>query len=225
MDRHPLLTVSSLSVSAGGKRLLDDVSFGVEKGELVGLSGPSGCGKSTLLRAIAGLIDPLAGESFYYGRTPQEMGWASFRGHAILVAQQPALLDDTVEANLARPFTYKNSEGTYSQEKSGQLLDTLGVGRHRLNQPAKTLSIGQQQRVCLVRALLLEPSLLLLDEPTGSLDEANVSAVEWMLKEWVQERGAGALVVTHDLRQVERCCSRGIDLRRFASTLGKEVQA
>jgi len=208
----PLIAVQGCAVASGGVRLLEGVDVTAHAGELVGLTGPSGCGKSTLLRAIAGLIDPAGGEVRFQGQAPEEMGWPEYRSRVLLVAQRPVLLDKTVEENLARPFTYRRAAVIFPRERAESLLERLGLGNGRMGQPARSLSVGQQQRVCLVRALLLRPDVLLLDEPTSALDEEAADAVETLVSEEAATGRLSALIVSHDRAQVTRWCARTVDL-------------
>ncbi len=141
------------------------------------------------------------------------MGWPQYRRRVVLVTQQPALLNESVEANLARVFSYRVSNRAFPKDEARELLDRLEVGAHRLDQPARSLSVGQQQRVCLVRALLIRPAVLLLDEPAGALDAEAVALVEDVLRQVMAEgRLDGILLVTHDRDQIERLCDESLDL-------------
>lgn len=211
----PVLQVKGMSIHAGGKRLLDKVDIAVSRGEIVGLTGPSGCGKSTLLRAICGLIDAEAGEVWLDGRKAGDWGWPCFRRRMVLVTQKPALIDATVKENLMRPFSYHSSEGiAFPVSRAEGLLAKLQI-EGRMDQAARSLSVGEQQRLCLVRALLLTPEVLLLDEPTSALDEVSVSLVENIVAGEAMAGRLGVLVVSHDRAQVSRWCHRHIELAAF----------
>ena len=208
-----LLHVENLDVSSDGHALLRGVGFSLERGGRLGMVGPSGCGKTTLLRAVAGLIDPDSGSVTFEGRTPEAIGWPQFRRRVLLVAQQPTLLDETVGANLMRPFSYGSAEGAFPHDRAKALMARLGLSADRFDQPARSLSVGQQQRVCLVRALLLEPAVLLLDEPTSALDPESVDAVGEALSE--RDEGLAILMVLHRRDLLERWCERSIDLAGY----------
>lgn len=207
-----LLCLHGLTVASNGVRLLERLDLTVEAGEVVGLTGRSGCGKTTLLRAVAGLIDPVEGEVKLDGRRAEDLGWPAYRRRVVLVDQRPVLLDATVRANLDRPFRYNVAETGFPAERAAELLDRLELGSHRMLQDARSLSVGQQQRVCLIRALLVEPAVLLLDEPTSALDQESLSAVESLIREQAHGRGLACLIVTHDIVQIERWCDRRVDL-------------
>ncbi len=213
---QPLFEVNDFAVAAGGVPVLRGFSASVDAGRLVGLTGPSGCGKTTLLRALAGLIDPEAGEVLLEGQAPADWGWPAYRRRAILVEQRPVFLEGTVRESLQRPFAYGVSREAFSEDRACSLLERLHVESVRLDQEARSLSEGQRQRVSLVRALLLEPAILLLDEPTASLDHAAAEAVEALVSEEADGRGLAALIVTHDRGQASRWCHETVDLSESA---------
>ncbi len=209
MNATELLTLENLDVAAGGKGLLQGVSLSLRERGRVALTGPSGCGKTTLLRAVAGLIDPAAGAVRLRGESPATVGWPAFRRQVAYVAQQPVLFDATVAANLARPFRYRSVAGAFARERAAALLERLGLDC--LEENARELSVGQQQRVCLARALLVQPAVLLLDEPAAALDEDAATKMEKLLLEQA-DAGLGVLLVTHNWRQAGRWCERQLDL-------------
>lgn len=211
----PALRVHGLAVTAGKQSLVAGLSLDVRAGEIVALIGPSGSGKTTVLRAIAGLIQPAAGTVHVAGQSGDAVGWPAFRRRVVLLDQRPVLLEGTVRQNLARPFAYRTARSAFPERRARDLLVRVGVEPERIEQEARSLSVGQQQRICLVRALLVEPQVLLMDEPTSALDAASVRAVEDLVAQRAREHGLACLAVTHDLGQVDRWCSRAIDLQAY----------
>lgn len=211
MATTPLLSGIGLRLGAGGAPLTEAFDFALGSGEGVVVVGPSGCGKTTLLRVLCGLEDPLAGQLRFRGSPPEDVGWPAFRRQVTYVAQQPAVDDQEVGTLLARPFGFAASTDPFDLERAQDLLVRIGLAADLWNRPSRDLSVGQQQRVCLVRALLLDSACLLLDEPTASLDEDAARATENLILEASRERGAGFVVVTHDRRLAERLCARLVD--------------
>ncbi|NIA16007.1 MAG: ATP-binding cassette domain-containing protein [Nitrospiraceae bacterium] len=210
--KDAVLELQDVCVGVGDTQLLSGVSLCLRRAELVALNGPSGCGKSTLLRAIAGLIDMERGTVSLEGRPAGEEGWPAFRRRVILVDQRPIMRNTSVWENLKRPFSYAVSSRSFPAGEAEGLLKRLRLDGPAKHRDARLLSGGEQQRVNLIRALLLEPDVLLLDEPTNSLDHEAALVVEALLREEAERRGAAALVVTHDRRGCERWCDRVFDV-------------
>ncbi len=209
----PLLELRDLAIAAAGTPLHSQISLSVQPGELVAVTGPSGAGKTTLLRTVCGLQDPAAGTVLLLGKDGDAWGWPLFRRKVVLVSQKPALFALTVEDNLRRPFFYRAAERkAFPAHAARQFLDELGVGTSCWDQDAQTLSVGQQQRVSLIRALLLEPPALCLDEPTSALDPDSALRVQTLISRLAAERGLSALIVTHSPEQAETWCSRRLVL-------------
>lgn len=208
-----LLVLSNLTVGVAGRTLLQGINIRLREGEFVGLLGPSGCGKTTLLRCVSGLSDPLGGDIHFRGEPVPEARRPCYRRRVVLVHQNPVLCDTSVVGNLRLPFTFKSLQSEpFPLKRAEELLGVFGISIQRLSQDALSLSVGQQQRVCLVRALLLQPEILLLDEPTSSLDEKARASVESTFVEEARGRKMSALLVTHDRSQARRICDRVVDL-------------
>ena len=215
-----VLRTDHLTVSADtrdGRPLIAGLSLTVGRGEAISVTGPSGCGKSTLLRSIAGLIDPVAGAVTLHGKTPGETGWPDFRRRVCLLPQRPTLTDHSIESNFVRPFCFRSAVGRFDPDRARALVERVGLG-DAIGRSAAKLSEGQQQRVCLVRALLIDPDVLLLDEPTSALDGEAARRVELLLAGEMTGRGLGVLIATHDPAQAQRLCTRVIDLTPWRVT-------
>ncbi|APV50933.1 ABC transporter ATP-binding protein [Betaproteobacteria bacterium GR16-43] len=196
-----MLEVRDLAKSFGAAPLFEAVAFGVAPGELVALVGESGSGKSTLLNILAGLERPdagsvhLAGQALPFGNDEALALWR--RAHVGFVFQAFHLLPYlTVSENVALPLVLN---GVPSGERAGRVLAALqsvGMARHAGRKPG-TLSGGEAQRVAIARSVVHGPRLLLADEPTGNLDEANAAQVLDTLRSEVKRSGAAGLLVTH----------------------------
>ncbi len=212
-EELPVLRVRDLAVAPGGAPVLRGIRITLQRGALLAIVGPSGCGKTSLLRAIAGLDDAAGGEVRLHDRSPDEIGWPAYRRSVALVQQQPVMLEDTVQGNLARPLRHRSVSRPFDRELAVEILKTLGLTERSLGQQARTLSVGEQQRVALLRAILIEPEVLLLDEPTSALDEESQAIIEQVLRLQVRRHGRSALIVTHDRRQADRLCDAQLDLQ------------
>jgi putative ABC transport system ATP-binding protein len=186
---------------------LDDVSFSLRKGRLLALVGPSGSGKTTLVSIIAGLLTPTSGEIVMQGRaihlrTAAEA--ARFRRQNVgLVFQDNNLVSYlTVRENLLLVPHLSGRVTSADRERADELLasfDLTGRARHK---PA-LLSGGERQRVAVARALMNRPEIMLVDEPTSSLDTERGTQVVELLKQQIHEREMTCIMVTHDLRMAE----------------------
>jgi putative ABC transport system ATP-binding protein len=161
--------------------------------------GPSGAGKSTLLRAINRLIEPTAGEVYLDGEPTSGMNPLELRRRVGMVFQLPALFGATVE----EAVLYGARLAGLSAD-AGRLLEMTGLDASFNNKAPQSLSVGEQQRVSIARALALEPEALLMDEPTSALDEAARRRIEDLIRELNSSLGLTIVLVSHDLGQVER---------------------
>jgi putative ABC transport system ATP-binding protein len=199
-----------------GGWLIRGVSASVGFGERLGVLGPSGAGKTVLLRAMARL-DPLdEGSIHWQGRVVQGEAVPDYRKRVVYLHQRPALLEGTVEDNLRYPFTLRaHRDRAFDPARAEDLLARLGREAGFLAKASRDLSGGESQLVGLIRAIQLDPAVLLLDEPTASLDPPTARAVEGLLDDWLAADPAGrALVwVSHDADQARRMTGRRIRLR------------
>ena len=192
--------------------ILDDVQLMVEDAEVLALIGPSGTGKSTFLRLVSRLEDVDAGSIRFHGQPIESLDPLHLRRQAGLVGQKPFMFPGTVRDNLLVAIADRG-EPLPSDEKLQAVLDICEVDKSWHDQPARKLSVGQQQRVSLARVLLNSPRLLLLDEPTSSLDPDTAESVLGRLVDWARANAAGLLMVTHDHQLARRHAGRILILR------------
>lgn len=170
----------------------------VESGQFVVVEGPSGSGKSSLLRLLNRLHEPTAGALLIDGARPRDADVADLRRRAILVPQTPTAMSGTVRDTLCWPLAFRaNRHLTRPTDTSlRQRLDAALLQDAGLDDESRTLSVGQRQRLSLLRALLLEPEILLCDEPTAALDGVTRAVIESQLASRAAA-GCGVVVVTH----------------------------
>jgi putative ABC transport system ATP-binding protein len=197
-----------------GSWLLEDVSLALEAGERVAVLGPSGAGKSLLLRALARLDPIQAGGVLWRGEPVEGGAVPPFRATAIYLHQRAVLFEGTVEANLRLPFSLGvHASHEWDRSRTAGTLESLGRGESFLAKPTRDLSGGEAQIVAFLRAIQLEPQVLLLDEPTTALDEDAVRSIEGLVVRWLEGEADRALVwVGHDRQQARRMADRVVRL-------------
>ncbi|MDX6595355.1 MAG: UDP-glucose/iron transport system ATP-binding protein [Solirubrobacterales bacterium] len=193
-----LFELRDVGLTRGGRTVLDRVSAAIPAGTAA-IVGPSGSGKSTLLRLLDRLADPDSGEISYRGKPLDDYEPLALRRQVALVPQLPALLAGTVESNLR-----------YAAGLAGVELDPprclrlAGLDPEYAGRDVARLSVGEQQRAMLGRALAQQPQVLLLDEPTSALDHAARDAIEAALTELRRELEISIVLVSHDPEQARR---------------------
>jgi ABC-type lipoprotein export system ATPase subunit len=221
MSEEVLLEVRGLAKSYGDTPVLAGLSFSVAAGEAVAVVGPSGCGKSTLLNCLGGLDRPTSGQVLIDGRDLAGLGDDAlaalrattigfvFQDHHLL--PQLSALENVLLPTLALSARPAQAE---ARKAAADLLAQVGLTGKEERRPAQ-LSGGERQRVALARALINRPKLILADEPTGALDQANAGAVADVLLELNRRAGTALVVVTHSAALAARM-ARQIDFARGA---------
>ena len=197
-----LFSLDAVTLTRGGAVVLRDLDAEIPRGATA-IVGPSGAGKSSLLRLLNRLADPDAGRVLLHGRDVRDDDPLALRRRVVLVPQLPAPLADTVadDVRYAAPGA-----------DVGALLERAGLDGTYAERATARLSVGEQQRVMLARALALDPEVLLLDEPTSALDAAARDAVEATIAGLRAEGGRSIVVVTHDPAQAERLADHQVRL-------------
>jgi ABC-2 type transport system ATP-binding protein len=185
-----------------------DVTFSIEPGEMVAFLGPNGAGKTTTLKMLSGLIYPSSGTASVLGYTPWDRPDAFRRQFALIMGQKNQLWWDLPAADSFALHREIYSLPRENFERTlGQLTELFGVQK-LTRQPVRELSLGERMKMELIAALLHEPRLLLLDEPTIGLDVVAQVAIQRCLKEYNAQRGVTMLLTSHYMRDVEALCSR-----------------
>ncbi|MBB5210488.1 ABC transporter ATP-binding protein [Microbulbifer hydrolyticus] len=195
--------------------VLSRLSLELRRGEAVAVIGPSGSGKSTLLNLLNGLIAPDSGALRVFGRPRDQISendWAELRRTRIATLFQDGNLIPTL--TVARNIAFRAGLAGLQQHNGAELLEQLGIADIARRYPDQ-ISGGQRQRAALACAFVMQPELILADEPTGSLDYASAQKVAPLFFDAIRERALGALIVTHNPELAQRC-DRILELREGA---------
>ena len=205
MTLPPLLSGEGLGRRVRGGWIWRGLDVALSAGDRAALVGPSGTGKSLLLRTLCGLDHPEEGTVRFRGDLVPGTGAPSFRARVLYVQQQPVLVPGSVADNLALPLRFAVHRGRGRPDgRSADLFTRLGKPREFPGQRASVLSGGEAQLVGLVRAILLDPDVLLLDEPTAHLDQETARRVEALVLEWLAGGERALIWTSHDRQQVDR---------------------
>ncbi len=202
------LELHDLEVTFGGRTVLQVEQAVFERGRIYGIVGPSGAGKSTLLRAINLLEKPARGRMDLFG-SMVDLSTLSYRQgvpiqrQMAFVAQKPSMFHATVFDNVALGLRYRKLDRNQISMRVEAALEQVEL-THLRSQQAQTLSGGEAQRIALARALVCEPDLLLLDEPTASLDPYNITIFERVIQMFNRDSRTTTLMITHNLPQAKR---------------------
>jgi tungstate transport system ATP-binding protein len=200
--RAPILPgrLEEVCYEAGGKRLIHSMTFDIEAGTRTVILGPNGAGKSLTLRLAHGLLKPTSGAVYWRNRKTEGAGSAPRR--QAMVFQRPVMLRRSAAANIDYALALHGFSRRARRSRRDEALKRTGLARVA-EQPARTLSGGEQQRLALARAWALEPQVLFLDEPTASLDPSATRQVEEIV-EAIAASGTKIVMTTHDLGQARR---------------------
>ncbi len=202
-----LIFIKNLLVKRGEKDVLYVDELSIQRGEVLAVVGPNGAGKSTLLLALARLIQPKAGQISFNGEQAQTESDTAHRRRIAMVMQDPLLFDRSVFENVASGLKFRGIAKEEIQAKVPLWLARFGV-EHLAERRGGELSGGEAQRVSLARALVLEPELLLLDEPFSALDPPTRTKLLKDLGALLRETETTTLFVTHDLPEATQLATR-----------------
>lgn len=192
------------------KNLLNIEHFALRPGELVAVLGPNGAGKSTLLNTI-NLLQPYRGEMQLFGQNVRNANKTFLRRRSALVFQEKLLLNDTVFNNVARALKFRGTAANKIKAKVYTTLADFGCD-HLANRSVCSLSGGEAKRVCIARGLVTDPELLLLDEPSASLDLGIRAGMIEKIRQWAEARGSSVILVSHNFTDILHFAERAIAL-------------
>jgi tungstate transport system ATP-binding protein len=200
------LEVRNVSFSRGGARILRDVSLEAERGQVLVIIGPTGSGKTTLLRLIDLLESPNSGSIFLQGKDlarASDKERQEARKRMAMVFQKPVMFRSTVAENVSYGLKIR---GIRRKERVKEALHAVGLPGYEAR-IATTLSGGEMQRTALARAMVIEPEVLLLDEPTANLDPKTAATIDDLIASFSRQ-GAGVIMATHNMQQAEKLGTR-----------------
>lgn len=211
-----MLTLTDAGRRVDGGWIWRHLDLRLRPGERLALVGPSGSGKTLLLRSLAALDRLDEGSVVLDGRPLDEWEVPAYRARVMYLPQEATLAEGTVESNLRAPFSFEiHAARTYERKRALELLEPLGRGPGFLEKRAGDLSGGERQTGALLRALLLDPEVLLLDEPAASMDEALARGAEDLVDGWM-EAGTDArravIWTSHQAHRLDRVTDRKIEL-------------
>ena len=204
MKNNPIYQIADLKQKYADRTVLDLDNLEIAPGEILGLVGPSGAGKSTLLRLLNFLESPTTGRIVYQNQPLNGSVPMSVRRQVTTVFQRPVLFRASVRANVAYGLSLR---GENANGRVDEMLKRVGLDK-LAQVPAQKLSGGEMQRVALARALVVNPAVLLLDEPTANLDPYNVGLIEEIVALNNRERHTTVVLVTHNVFQAKRLAQR-----------------
>jgi tungstate transport system ATP-binding protein len=202
-----MIEIRDLLIQRGGRNTLEVGSLDIQRGETLTVVGPNGAGKSTLLLALANLLKPARGEIRFDGKSVKQWNDLEYRRRISFVFQAPLLMDMSVEQNVGLGLKFRGASKEETQERVGRWIQVLGI-ESLAKRRASQLSGGEAQRVSLARAFVLEPDLLLLDEPFVALDPPTHAKLLEDLSAILKEDHRTAVFVTHNLREAAKASHR-----------------
>ncbi|HET9733711.1 MAG TPA: ATP-binding cassette domain-containing protein [Burkholderiales bacterium] len=206
-----MIKIENLVKAFGAKRAVDGVSFAVERGEVLGFLGPNGAGKSTTMRMITGFIPPTSGKVTVGGHDVTEAPLEAKRLIGYLPEAAPSYPDMTVQGFLSFAAELRGLDGAARKQAVGRAVERCFLASV-LHQSIDTLSKGYKHRTCLAQALIHDPDVLILDEPTDGLDPNQ----KYEMRNLIRELGKSKAIIfsTHILEEVDTACTRAIIIDR-----------
>lgn len=204
-----MVNITGLTHSYGTREVLKNVNLSIARGEVFALIGPTGAGKTTLLRIIDLLETPTSGE-LYFDRRPVPLSGKQrleMRRRMSFIHQKPQFFDSSVYDNVACGLRWRGEKEDSITNKVRSILEIVGLKGYN-SRDARTLSGGEAQRVALARALVIEPEVLLLDEPTANLDPVSAAKIERLIRSIAGKRSTTMIMATHDMSQGQQLADR-----------------
>ena len=208
-----LFKAENLKKNFGDRVVLNLPDLPIERGKITGLLGPNGSGKTTLLEILSGILTPSSGK-ITFNKSPVDFNSNEIfelRKKVVLVQQHPILFSTTVAKNVEFPLKIRKTDTTHRHAVVRDLLQLVGMESFS-NSKAQKLSGGETQRVSIAQALACTPDVILMDEPTASVDVENQIIIEQIIKDINEQKGISVIITTHDMVQASRVADKTIFL-------------
>ncbi len=200
----PVVELKNVSKVIKGKKIIDDLSFAIEEGEVFGFLGPNGAGKTTTIRMMVGLMGITSGDILICGKSVEKDFEEAIRNIGGIVENPELYKFLTGYQNLMQ---YARMVNGVSKQKIEEVVEFVGL-KDRIHDKVKTYSLGMRQRLGLAQSLLHDPKVMILDEPTNGLDPAGIREIRDHLKKLTKEKGMSVIVSSHLLSEMEMMCDR-----------------
>jgi ABC-type methionine transport system ATPase subunit len=208
MNNSSIFKLEHINYTIDGLEILADISFAIQPGDFVALLGPSGSGKSTLLRMLNCLNSPTSGEILFHKKSLMEFDIIQLRQKVGMVFQSPTMINGTVRENLTMTQKWTKEDNGLADDELIEILEHVGLNSAFLDQDARSLSGGEQQRIALARILLNKPEVLLLDEPTANLDPQLAIKILKLVYQLYQDLKLTVILVSHDHQTIKQFAKR-----------------
>jgi putative ABC transport system ATP-binding protein len=219
-----IIDIEHLKIGTDSLNIIEDFSLSLKKGEFVGIKGPSGSGKSTILKYMAQILNPnlkVSGDYQYQDQDIYDYEPTDIRKEITYCFQSPSLFGQTVQDNLQFPFDIRGEE--FEEERAKQYLKELDLAPDYLSKEIDTLSGGEKQRVALIRNLMIQPKVILLDEISSALDR-NTREIVWdWLEDYTKDTDISMVLVTHLDEEYEQT-DRVIEIEKTEDLSKKEQE-
>ena len=193
--------------------LWQDISFSLDAGDILAIRGPSGSGKTVMLRTLAGLEPIQSGQILYNSKPQTDYPMPVYRSKIIYLQQRPSFSGKVVLDSLKKPYEFKvHQNKKFDIDLVKKYLKSLGRSSDFLTKEIANLSGGEEQIAALIRALILEPQIILLDEATASLDQETSRQLEQLLVDFLKNKQRAAIWISHDQKQTERISNKELYL-------------
>ncbi|MCX2827984.1 MULTISPECIES: ABC transporter ATP-binding protein [Bacillus] len=220
VNKQSIVRVEQLTKRIGSKTLVENISFEVKKGEVVGLLGPNGAGKTTLMRMMVGMIRMTEGEVWIDGQSVKQQ-FESTAAKIGAVIENPEFYPFLSGYENLTYFGRMNSNVT--EDRINEVVQLLGMGQV-IDRKVKAYSLGMRQRLGIAQALIHNPDVLILDEPTNGLDPNGIHEMRMYIKKIAHEQGKAVLVSSHLLSEVELMCDRVIIIQHGEYVTTQSIQ-